>query len=208
VAPLRAPNGIAVGGIAVFDREPHELSLQDELLLRDFRDTAEELIRLRRELLHDPATSVWSQRYVETLLHSEWEVTYTHMRPLSLMRIRVSPIRDREVLRSIATFLSTSFRRSSDIVGAHSADEFIALLPETNREGAETLGKWLCSSIGEAIKAPQARVSIGAAVAVSDADMDAGPTKLLKLADAALVDAVSIGRSCFVIHDANGPSTS
>ena len=32
VAPLRAPNVSAVGGVAVFDREPRELSLQEELL--------------------------------------------------------------------------------------------------------------------------------------------------------------------------------
>lgn len=203
VAPLRAPNGIAIGGIAVFDREPRELSLHDEMLLRDFRDTAEELIRLRAELLHDPATRVWSRRYIENLLSGEWEATYTHLRPITLMRIRVLPIRDGCELRSIAAFLSTSFRRSSDIVGVYGADEFLALLPETNPEGAQVLGRWLCSSIGEALKNPQAKVSIGAAAAISDEDFVEGPKRLLELARRSLLDAQTAESSCFVIHEEN-----
>jgi GGDEF domain-containing protein len=203
VAPLRAPNGIAVGGMAIFDREPREMSLHEELLLRDFRDTAEELIRLRAELLHDPATRVWSRRYIENLLNGEWDSTYTHLRPVTLMRIRVLPIRDARELRSIATFLSTSFRRSSDIVGVYGADEFIALLPETNPEGAQVLGRWLCSSIGEALKNPQAKVSIGAATAISDEDFVEGPTRLLELARRSLLDAQTAEASCFVIHEEN-----
>ena len=202
VAPLRAPNGIPVGGIAVLDRQPRQPVPQAESLLQGFRDTAEELIRLRRDLLHEPVTDAWAQHYLEGLLRDEWAVTYTHLRPVTVMRIRLSSIDDFNRLRDIAAVLAETFRRSSDIIGSYAEREFVALLPETNAEAASTLGAVLCNRLGSLLQDASGRISIGAAVACSDADFAAGPDRLLDSAEKALQEARLGDASRIVVADA------
>jgi GGDEF domain-containing protein len=189
VAPLRAPNGLTVGGLGLLDIQARPFGEAEELLLRDLRDTAEELIRLRGEVLHDPVTGVWASHYFELMLHREWQSIYTQLRPVTLMCLRVAPVTDAGRLRHIASFLASTFRRSSDILGRCGEHDFLALLPETNAQGASSLANWLRSSLGESLGDPGLKISVGVAVATSEDTFQSPPDRLLRAAQAAMLAA-------------------
>jgi diguanylate cyclase (GGDEF)-like protein len=103
-----------------------------------------------------------------------------------------------EVLCAVADCMREVFR-DSDIFGRWGGDEFLAVLPATNSEGARGAGQRLCESVA-AIDftryglAEQITLSVGCASAIG-----AAPNDLVNQADNSLFSAKRAGRSRVIV---------
>jgi diguanylate cyclase (GGDEF)-like protein len=107
-----------------------------------------------------------------------------------------------DVLRAITTRLSKSFR-TADCLGRFGGEEFIAILPETDTKGAQTISDRLCelvaiepvtTSLGVEIS-----VTISIGVATFPVDASTGDA-LVAAADTALYAAKRMGRNQAVVY--------
>ena len=98
-----------------------------------------------------------------------------------------------EVLAAVGAVVAATVR-TSDFVGRLGGEEFAALLPSTNREGAIEAAEKLRAAIGR-ISVPRVDRPITASFGVAVMPDDAGePELLLRIADRALYVAKSAGR--------------
>jgi diguanylate cyclase (GGDEF)-like protein len=99
-----------------------------------------------------------------------------------------------EVLASVGAAVAATVRES-DFVGRYGGEEFVALLPDTSREGAAQLAEKLRTGI-EALEIPDLdrRLSASFGVAVLPGDAMTGE-QLLRAADRALYAAKNAGRN-------------
>ena len=145
-----------VGNIGVFQivaSEPDAFGDEDarllELLLRHTAGEARR-IRLQNELkeqaIRDPLTGVYNRNYLDQALEQEGRRSerYGHTVVILMIDIdRFKEINDQfghqkgdEVLQAVSSLLLGELR-GSDILVRHGGDEFLAMLPETEREGGE-----------------------------------------------------------------------
>jgi predicted signal transduction protein with EAL and GGDEF domain len=104
----------------------------------------------------------------------------------------------------VARTLFSSLHRPADILARYGGEEFIALLPNTNVQGARTVAETLRTAI-QALDIPHAHSSTGAAVtisiggAVTERTTGLNEQDLCRDADAALYKAKAQGRNRTVI---------
>ena len=106
-----------------------------------------------------------------------------------------------EVLKGLARCLSASVHRPDDLVCRVGGEEFVLLLPHTDRDGAHRIAEKVHAEISTlaiasaGIKAGSVTVSIGLATVEADRPELIAPTDLYTLADAALYEAKAKGRN-------------
>ncbi len=104
--------------------------------------------QLREQALHDPLTGLHNRRYLFEIAPGLLELARRNSRPLCVVLIDLDHFKlindtyghdagDR-VLQQFATLLQQSLRRS-DIVARHGGEEFVAVMPEIDGEGAQTM---------------------------------------------------------------------
>ena len=97
------------------------------------------------------------------------------------------------VLKQLAGSLRQRLR-GSDVLARHGGEEFVALLPDTDLQGARAIAEALVRGIAQESHEPYGRITISAGVASvlgSEPDLD----DLLRRADAALYEAKGQGRN-------------
>ncbi|MFO0694736.1 MAG: diguanylate cyclase [Polyangiales bacterium] len=160
---------------------------------------------LERQAQTDGLTGVYNRRGLFDRLDREVDRAKRYGRPLSVLLLDVDhfkKINDThghavgdEVLRELGHRISAGLRRS-DFVGRYGGEEFVMVLPETERNGAAELGERVRSAIAKtpfATEVGELRVTISAGVAsISDASPDVDV--MLKRADDALYAAKRSGR--------------
>lgn len=109
-----------------------------------------------------------------------------------------------DVLRSVAGCLKQALRRPSDLAARYGGEEFVAILPETNHDGALFIADEFrdrLHALGIPHKGGDAGIvtaSIGVAI-LSDAEAGVSGADLVQRADDALYLAKSAGRDCCMI---------
>jgi len=99
-----------------------------------------------------------------------------------------------EVLAAVGVATMSSLR-ASDFAGRFGGEEFILLLPDTNREGAVTVAENIREAlVGLEVAGVSRPITASFGVAAVPDDVD-GPTVLLRAADRALYLAKSRGRN-------------
>ncbi|MBK6743636.1 MAG: diguanylate cyclase [Hydrogenophilales bacterium] len=106
-------------------------------------------------------------------------------------------------LHRIARSLTTNLSRPGDFVGRYGGEEFLAILPDCDEEGAAFVAEKECNGVRE-LNIPHdysgggsiVTISIGCAVGT----IQASGSSLIKLADHALYEAKSRGRNQVVQH--------
>jgi len=173
-------------------------------------------VALETESRTDPLTGLANRRYLEQMLHAEWNRCRRAATPLSCVMLDVDHFKafndhhghdgGDACLRRVATLLADSIRRAGDVVARYGGEEFTVLLPDTGRDGAATVAELLKRTVADA-RIPHARSPIGAHLTVSVGfatlvpSRERHPAELLKAADLALYEAKRRGRDCVVMGD-------
>jgi diguanylate cyclase (GGDEF)-like protein len=178
--------------------------------------------KLRHSASVDPLTEVANRRAFDEMLEHEWRRAQRNSQPLSLMLIDIDhfkafndhyghPAGD-DCLRTFAETLRKIAARAQDLVARYGGEEFAVLLPDTHLQGAQAVADRLLmllheraiphvgsptathvtASIGISTFTPTARAVTRRDTA---ADSPVGPSDLIAIADRALYEAKSGGRS-------------
>jgi diguanylate cyclase (GGDEF)-like protein/PAS domain S-box-containing protein len=182
---------------------------RDELIRTLEEQVAHRTEELERISQTDSLSGIANRRYFDEQLAAEWARGVRSGKPLSIIVIDVDHFKslndflghacgDR-CIKDIASALRDLSTRSSDMVARYGGDEFIFLLPETDRAGAEGLAQKVQAAIHAlAIVNPgspdsgKLTVSQGSATAVPS--LKKSPEQLLEEADRAMYVAKRRGR--------------
>jgi diguanylate cyclase (GGDEF)-like protein len=197
--PFKAEELLARVEVAIrLKRERDQLRLSAE----QARVTAE---IAQERAMTDPLTGLLNRYGLQRILSHEYAEARRYARPLSCLMIDLDNFKlindafghavGDAALRQVAAILTQAVRRS-DMVSRYGGDEFLALLPETDLEGAEALAEKVraaaaTEAFGEAGLRFQLTLSIGAATLT---DQESGNDMIVR-ADMALYEAKEQGRN-------------
>lgn len=183
-------------------------ALQDELRDKN-RQLEEVLIKVEALAITDPLTNLYNRRYFENLIEKEFARTARYKSPATCFMIDVDyfkRINDEYghrtgdiVLKEISRMI-TGCLRKVDTVARWGGEEFVALLPGTNKEESYTTAERILNTISEYTFTDvkrQITVSIGIA-SIPDPSVDTAE-KLVEASDVAMYEAKGSGRNMIVV---------
>lgn len=165
-----------------------------------------ENLSLQKLAITDPLTLCFNRRFFEMRLSEEFRLAVRHHLPLSLMLLDIDhfkrindthghPVGDR-VLKKVADLVQGSLRHS-DCLARHGGEEFILLLPLTDRRGAMAKAEEIRLAIKEMgfdVDPDEMRLTVSLGVSAYDPGVSTDPESLIALADQALYAAKQGGR--------------
>ena len=168
------------------------------------------LTQTRESSVRDQLTGCFNRAYAIESLGSELQRSRRTGRPLSVMMFDVDQLKRinddyghlaGDALLAAVAGQVTATLRASDIKCRWGGDEFLIILPDTPRSGAEHAGASLTCEVSTVIVPTQAgsvspTISVGVAVAENG---ECDPLALVARADAALYKAKQAGRNRFVM---------
>ena len=179
------------------------------------REAMEEKVRLRTLELEaanraldlqartDALTGLLNRRGFETQMAFAVALARRSSRPLSLITVDVDHFKrvndthgheaGDEVLRRLARTLESRLR-GSDVVARLGGEEFVALLPDTDLNGAQSIAQALVTAMAEQQDPVVGTITVSAGVATMRGAEDNGAA-MLRRGDAALYDAKGQGRN-------------
>jgi diguanylate cyclase (GGDEF)-like protein len=179
-------------------------ALQDELREKN-RQLEEILSKLEVLAITDPLTQLFNRRYFEAIIEKEFSRTARYKFPTSCLIIDVDHFKRVNdeyghrtgdlVLKELATIIKDCLRKV-DTVARWGGEEFVVLLPETNKVNAVRAASRFLSTIASRAFSGitrQVTVSIGIA-SVPDPSIDTAE-QFIDKADFALYEAKSKGRN-------------
>jgi len=192
----------------LFSQLRHLVKISD-IQQNDLNHLNQQLIRLSQL---DSLTGVPNRRRFEEELNREWRRHQRLGMPLSLIMIDIDHFKQYndcyghtagdECLRKVAQTLSVAVNRAADFVARFGGEEFVCVLPQTEYQGALTVGKRLIDMI-RLLNIPHKasgvadHVSISIGIATSAAPTsDHTIQEVLGAADRCLYDAKASGRNC------------
>jgi len=222
--PLISPGGVNWGALGVFDTKPLALTTADLDTLSEFAlDTARELDQtivtpaeaegptdkdleaLEQLAATDPLTGLANRRGCEKGIAREISRAQRERRPLSCILLdidRFKQVNDTmghqagdQVLRELSSMLRRSVR-AYDIVARWGGEEFLLVLPGTDRNTARMLAERIRAGVQQLPVANFGSVTISAGAAEFDSDYDFEST--LRAADRRLYEAKAAGRNTVV----------
>jgi len=185
-------------------------AMEKVALLRKIEEQRAELTRLATL---DELTGLHNRRFFLKRLREEVERATRYQARLSLLLLDVDHFKrvndtyghlvGDAVLASLAGTLRATFRRT-DVAARYGGEEFCALLPETDRAGAEQVAERLRQVFAARPVDLQdgGKLSVTCSVGVAEFGVDAADAQgLLKVADARLYRAKAGGRNCVCSRD-------
>lgn len=199
----------------------YALGLALTILLSSLLFARLQTTRIRKDMLEnlvmqDPLTGVPNRRKFQEVLAAEKSRCKRSNHQISVLMIDIDYFKgfnDRfghqagdEALQSVAGVLSRTLKRPEDFVGRYGGEEFVVVLPSTNRSGAERVAEKIQQALFEAnIPYPGSplsdRITVSLGISTfspqSDLHIDSG----LFSADQALYQAKRNGRNCYFYKD-------
>lgn len=169
----------------------------------------------------DGLTGVANRRFFDRTLEKEWRIAQRQQAPLSLIMIDIDHFKlvndtyghqaGDACLRAVATCITETLRRPSDLVARYGGEEFVVLLPQTHAEGTQQLAevtrqriqKYASTYQSSTQDLPSITASLGCATLFPDQEQSAH--RLVTIADENLYRAKLGGRNRVVSSDANAP---
>ena len=181
---------------------------------KQLRDLAKEL---QTQIFADGLTGIPNRRRFDEHMEGEFRRAKRSASPLSLIMIDVDSFKDYndnyghqkgdECLILIAAALTRILGRPCDLVARYGGEEFMAVLPNTNADGALTLAEAMRNEVESlAIEhayskvAPQVTISLGVITQIPT--HNTAISHMVGAADRALYQAKHSGRNCVVVHGA------
>ena len=172
----------------------------------------------------DPVTRIPNRTRFNEVYSQEFKRSMRGSEPLALLMIDVDQfklfndhfghVQGDKCLRAISEAMNQSRQRASDFVGRYGGEEFSAILPGTDIEGARHVSKRMLEAV-KRLGIPQApdathpfvTISIGIAVKVTGGRACSNPESLVALADKQLYQAKHCGRdtACAAVLDISYP---
>ena len=176
----------------------------------------EQKLKLRKLSLTDGLTGIANRRYLDEHLALKLQIAKRENSPLSVLMMDVDSFKNfndhyghlagDDCLKKIAQAFKTSAHRKKDFVARFGGEEFVLILPDTTREGAEKIAKEMLESVVSMkithewnSASPYVTLSVGGATFDPSGPID--DSKLLKQADEALFRAKRKGKNCYVSFD-------
>ena len=170
----------------------------------------------------DSLTQVYNRRAFDNIAQKNWLVAARRHSSISVLMLDVDhfklyndhyghPAGD-NCLVQVSAAMRNSLLRPEDALGRYGGEEFIVILPDTDRHGAEQLASTICHNI-EALQIEHKRSSTSAVVSISvggatcNNTMDSSLEELIKLADQALYKSKQTGRNRVTVEDMRAPKT-
>lgn len=148
VAPMRDHGDRITGVFEVLNHRTGHFTEKDEALLAGLSSAAAvalESARLRAQATYDFLTGLRNRRGFQELYEKELTKAKRHWRPMAVIMLDVDGLKATndqhghavgdEVLKAVARLMQQSFR-TTDVLARYGGDEFVALLPETDEQGA------------------------------------------------------------------------
>jgi diguanylate cyclase (GGDEF)-like protein len=164
---------------------------------------------LRRLGGMDGLTGIANRRQLDEMMESDWPRIRGEKRLVSVIMIDVDhfkryndslghPAGD-ECLKKIADAITGSLMRNQDYAGRYGGEEFLVVLPDTDKKGAIAVADRITDSI-EALRlvhpdTPCGLVTVSQGIATADTEGGTRPEALVALADKALYRAKENGRN-------------
>jgi len=188
-------------------------------LHKELLETKRRLLEANQALVQlanlDGLTGLPNRRYFDLLFEREWSRVNRFSEPLSVIVADIDyfkqyndmyghPTGD-NCLKRVAETLSRNTQRGTDLVARLGGEEFIILLPSTDRTGAVTMAERLRRLVGELRiqhngSAVSTHVTISLGVAGGLPLKGQSAEELLEAADSALYRAKASGRNCVASH--------
>jgi diguanylate cyclase (GGDEF)-like protein len=160
--------------------------------------------------LTDSLTQLANRRCFDMALQKEWGRATRNRSSIAVISLDIDwfkQFNDRyghfhgdEFLIHVAILIGQSVNRASDLAARYAGEEFIILLPETDRAGALRVAEKVRSSIAEALiqhaASPFSIVTISAGVVATQVLGKESYKEFLTEADRLLYSAKSQGRNC------------
>lgn len=192
-----------------YSRENYWSAIRNQLLAKQ---RAEEL-----ELLSstDPLTKLKNRLFFDKKFDNEWRRCAREKAPMSVIMIdfdHFKKVNDKyghlfgdEVLRRASALFCEALKRPTDCVARYGGEEFVAILANTDEDGARMIAERIRKAIEEMAIEYQGQAvaitcSIGGATMVPKEET--AKTDLLKRADSALYQAKDRGRNCYFASEA------
>jgi len=174
-----------------------------------------ELLRLQAQLTIqatvDSLTQVSNRYQLDTFLELEWQRCQQSTSTLAILMVDVDHfkafndyyghLRGDECLQQLAQILRNCVSRASDLVGRYGGEEFILVLPQTDREGAGQVARTIQAALYEA-NIPHAdsavsdRVTVSIGITIVSQAIHILPKEAIQQADEALYQAKQ-QRNCY-----------
>ncbi|MBN2618961.1 MAG: diguanylate cyclase [Spirochaetales bacterium] len=173
-------------------------------------------VTLEQLTMEDGLTALGNRRCLDITLDAEWVRGMRSKQPLSLIMIDIDHFKlfndtyghqEGDIcLKRVASALKTTLKRQCDIVARYGGEEFIAVLPDTDSEGASQVATRMLHAVdllemthSSSPTAPNVTVSLGVATVIPV--KNSLPEFLIKAVDKALYKAKNSGRNRLVIAD-------
>ncbi len=210
--PLQA-GGKVIGVITVSSPEPDTFGEEEEQMLSFLASSVVsdlENARLYRLAVTDALTLAYNRQYLSERFPTEFDRSIRYAQPLSVIMLDIDhfkqvndtyghPVGD-EVLRSVVHTVM-DLVREIDVVVRYGGEEFLILLPNTDREGAWRVADRIRQRIAESpVDSEKGPLSLTVSAGVSQVAGEGDDTAaLIRRADSALYEAKQGGRNLVVI---------
>ncbi len=160
--------------------------------------------------MEDGLTSLGNRRCFDTTLESEWHRVLRSNQPLSVVMVDIDHFKfyndtyghqEGDIcLKRVSNALSSTLMRQCDIICRYGGEEFIAILPDTNIEGAIQVADRMLAAV-EALNISHSSspvknyVTISLGVSTTIPTVGSIPEFLIKSADKSLYMAKDMGRN-------------
>lgn len=173
------------------------------------------LVRLNKQLeslsFHDALTGAANRRMYDQTMEAEWARAQRKQEPISLVVIDIDQFKEYndcyghvmgdECLKTVTDVLGGVSSRSTDLLVRYGGEEFVLLLPSTDRDAAWKLAEQ-CRAAVERKQIPHAASTTGGVVTISAGLTTMVPcagseaSSILEVADKMLYLAKQKGRNC------------
>ncbi len=169
---------------------------------------------LQRLSVLDGLTGLANRRHFDEVLRDEWKRAIREKHKLAIILLDIDSFKKYndnyghqggdDCLRTVASALNRAIRRHGDFIARYGGEEFVAILPNTDCDGAALIAEEMRCNVEEenlpheySDAADHVTISLGVAAEVPTAAMT--PEELVEKADQALYKAKESGRNQFVI---------
>ena len=181
-----------------------KVRVRNQLLIKQKNDLLEMLASI------DGLTEIPNRRYLDENLEREWRRSKRNSSSMCVLLIDIDHFKryndcyghraGDECLKTVAQTLAAQCERGSDFVARYGGEEFVAVLPETNQQGAIAFANKLREAINDlniehnaSLNASHITISIG--IASSESSQAYTEKALLEEADSGLYNAKKSGRN-------------